>query len=160
MISSPWRDKLNPTTPRSEGGQLAEYTPGSVRRWVTRWGELCALAESPRTAHGLLHDGPTAESPRIGARQKGTHGDSLHYATMRADLESAWRRLDGLPYQVVWIVMQGMAVSVYATFIHRRDQDVRDAFHLACRQMATHLGWRDQGDNGDHLIGSGGDAHG
>ena len=120
---------------------MAEYTPGSVRRWITRWGELCALAESPRTAHSLLHDGPTPESPRVGARQKGAHGDSLHYAAMRADLESAWRRLDGLPYQVVWIVMQGMDREDYARFIHRRNEDVYEAFDQGCDQMAGSLGW-------------------
>jgi len=65
------------------------YSPAFVRRWLLRYGDLCALAESASTARGLTRLGPTPETPRAGARQAGFSGDQLEWACVRADLVRA-----------------------------------------------------------------------
>lgn len=144
------------------------YNPDVIDRWLRRFAELEALAESPRSARHLQD--PQCSSGRacsygspIGIRSvKGLHGDPNRYSDILADLEKAWAslRYNSLPWRVVSYRMQvrgvrrwrnptthareeepSAALDAIALALGVRYDDVRDAYKAALRDMARYLGW-------------------
>ena len=120
------------------------YTPERIAYRLRNWGELCALAETPNTARGLLEQGPTRESLRTGAKQQGFKSDQLGWAAERADLDDATGLLNGAELDVVLAIRSGRHMEDHARRIQKRTAVVYASFRSACRRMAEHLGWREE----------------
>lgn len=120
------------------------YTTGRINYWLTHWGDLVALAESPGTAYGLTDPRPTPATPKVGARQKGFSGDRLGWALVKADIERAAAMLEGMSYE--WFTVNsyfhGHNVEWLIEFKGWDARVVGDAFSRALRQMAKLLNGR------------------
>jgi hypothetical protein len=142
------------------------YTPQCIRHWLRNWDELQALCESPRTARGLTHQGPTPEEPRIG-RQRGRRADPMRWSATVADLELA--ALVALApgsleaYVVhclmhIWVagprgILQHPTLLQIREMRHCRSNLIHDSFAAACTAMASWLGWTPPPDLDDEHTG-------
>lgn len=126
---------------RLEHADAYEYTAARIDYWLRHIDELMALADNPNTAIGLLIPGPTPETPRVGARQKGFHGDPLAYANVLADVKSAAGQLTGfsMEWYAVQARMQGWSLGLLAARANWRRDDVQDACERATVRMAAIL---------------------
>lgn len=113
------------------------YSRRRIAHWLHCWGDLCALAANPGTAHGLTDKRPTQNTPRVGKFPKGNHGDRHRWAVVRADIVQAWGKLGGLEHTTVATLMAG---STLEDLMDRHgDRAVNGAFSRALEQMSLTL---------------------
>lgn len=122
------------------------YGPDRVSYWLRNFAHLHALAQNPSTSRNLLFRGPTPESPKTGARQKGGHGDHLRYADILADIERAFAmmcltRPGSLETLTVVKVSEGWPLWRIAKVQQIGKGRTLESFDRACREMAEYLGW-------------------
>lgn len=125
---------------------LAEtyFTPKRIAYLLRHWREIRTMADTGSSSRGLLIPGPTPESPKVGARQPGYHGDSHSWSNVVADLERARAEaLEGLSLEwyVVEAQMHGWSINKFAEKSGRGDETCLKAFNAACEKMAAWLGW-------------------
>lgn len=120
------------------------YSPWRVKKIVKEFAHYLAVADNGAAARGLLIPGPTPETPKVGARQKGFAGDPMAGVSIIADIRLAWKALGAETdeYRVV----------AWYLFLHSEDSisvgskkpagDVAAILDRACETMAAFLGWQ------------------
>lgn len=123
------------------------YSVDRLARLIPKMAELRALAEFPSSARGLLHSGPTQESPRFAKHQKGAHGDRNRWSDVIGDLESGWYSLlqDGTDrdcrarWTVIGHRLQGKTLAEVARTMKVRTSDVIAYHRDALERMSAFL---------------------
>jgi hypothetical protein len=121
------------------------YSPKRVDYWLRHWLELAALAETPSSARNLLTNGPTPESPRPGARQRGAHGDPCRYVNILADIRRAQGQLrpGSIEAQIVVLIQFGYTLSGISAGNSMGRGRVQELYGDAVKRMAMMLGWEE-----------------
>ncbi len=122
------------------------YTPERVRSILRNWDAYLAREQNPMAARGLFIKGPTPESPKLGARQKGYHGDPMSGVPIVADIRKAFGTLyardqGSLECVTVSKVMAGWSISEIARTQQVGKERTWDSFNQASERMAAFLGW-------------------
>lgn len=119
------------------------YTPARVAFLLRHWAELDALAETPASARGLLEDGPTRESFRLGVRAVQHNANPNTWANVRADIEWAWNLLahESMGWRLVGARLRGQTFNQMATTCEIRKQTMFEIYNAALLAMSTTLGW-------------------
>lgn len=120
------------------------YEPKRIAYLLRHFREIKSMCDGGAASRGLLMPGPTPESPKAGARQKGYVVDSHAWSHVVTDLEQAVdKALAGhsLEWRIVVATTKGWSINKFAERSNRGDETCLRAFNSACERMARWLGW-------------------
>ena len=120
----------------------AYYTTSRIDWLLRNWGNWLALAETPTTAAGLVHAGPTPESPRSFAKSEHHQSDPRRWSDIRVDILTAASQLGD--YSLEWYAVnariQGMPLDSLAQMVAAWSYPmVVEAYERALGHMAAAL---------------------